>query len=189
MIGYLSGEIQVVGDGYLIINVGGVGYKVQYPLGSFLEGENAELYIHTAVRENDISLWGFKSIEEIRMFEQLIEVSGVGVRTGHTLVFSKGVDQIKQAIIMQDHTMMKVPGVGRKTAERIMLEMKDKVSDTEGLAMSENLKLDQNIVEDVLNASEKLGYKKADVLNVIKSMNDQKFDSAEHLLRQVLMKL
>ncbi len=133
MIGFLRGELVYKGDGYILIDVGGVGYQVIVPsnTSAYLRGEGQEVTVYTAmiVREDDISLFGFSGRSEQEAFTKLIGVSGVGPKVAIAILSAFTMDQLQQAIVFEDSkTLQKANGVGRKTAERIVLELKDKFS-------------------------------------------------------------
>ena len=131
MIGFLRGILAEKGDGYIIVDVGGVGYFVNVPsnTGAYLKAEGEEVMVHTAmmVREDDVSLYGFSGRGELDAFRKLITVSGVGAKAGISIMSAFTLDQLRQAIAFEDaKSLQKANGVGKKTAERIVLELKDK---------------------------------------------------------------
>lgn len=131
MIGFLRGVLAEKGDGYIIIDVNGVGYYVNVPsnTGAYLKAEGDEVTVYTAmiVREDDISLYGFSGRGELDAFRKLITVSGIGAKAGLSIMSSFTLDQLKQAIAFEDaKSLQKANGIGKKTAERIVLELKDK---------------------------------------------------------------
>jgi Holliday junction DNA helicase RuvA len=132
VIGSLRGHLAAKGDGHIIVDVGGVGFKVFVPpptldsLGGV--GQQVILYTHMHVRENELSLYGFRSSEELRMFELLLGVSGIGPKVGLKIVSMLTAQSLSDAISRGDASMLtRIPGVGRKTAERMMVELKDKL--------------------------------------------------------------
>ena len=131
MIGFLRGILAEKGDGFIIIDVNGVGYYVNVPsnTGAYLKPEGEEVMVHTTmiVREDDVSLYGFSGRGELDAFRKLITVSGVGAKAGISIMSSFTLDQLRQAIAFEDaKSLQKANGVGKKTAERIVLELKDK---------------------------------------------------------------
>jgi Holliday junction DNA helicase RuvA len=131
MIGWLSGTLNQCNDDRVIVQVGGVGYVVQLPLGmgaSLVVGEPVTLYIHTHVREDALALFGFASEEELSAFETLIKVTGVGPKLAHAVLGSLSLQSLAEAIDGDDIGMLKrVPGVGKRVAERLALELKGKI--------------------------------------------------------------
>ena len=132
MIGRLEGRLHRVGPGTVLIEAGGVGYLVSTTLRGFqelTEGENAALWIHTQVRDDAIVLFGFPAREELEAFEKLIGVAGVGPKSALGVLSVLTADDLAQTVQVGDLArLQKSPGVGRKTAERIVLELKDRLS-------------------------------------------------------------
>lgn len=168
MIGYLQGDIIQIGDNTITINVNGVGYLVHASTIKTV-GESIELFINTIVKETEISLWGFESSRELALFEKLISVSGVGGRTGQLIIQTHGFENVIKYISLKDGASLKVTGVGKKTAEKILLELEGKLDDL-GYEFDGNddsqVKLSGAITEDMNNAMDaliSLGYQKKDV--------------------------
>src|SRR2546430_2329173 len=133
MIGYISGQVkQVYKEKLIIMTGGGVGYLVSAVQSNYLEGQSVNLYIYTAVRETEISLWGFAERAELELFESLLSVSGVGLKTAQALIANLGVNRIISAIRSGDALSLKVPGVGSKISERIVIDLKNKVENLPG---------------------------------------------------------
>lgn len=132
MIGRLSGRLAAKHPPQLLIDVGGVGYEVDVPMSTFCNlpplEETVQLLIHHAVREDGQFLYGFLSEAERNAFRQLIKVAGVGARTALAVLSGMSVDDLAQAVARQEAgRLVKVPGIGKKTAERLVLELKDKL--------------------------------------------------------------
>lgn len=131
MIAYLQGQIISQGSNYLVVLANQIGYKVFVTTDlaqSCSLGQDIALHIHQQVKENEIALFGFLSPEELELFELLISVSGIGPKSGLNIFLVAGVEDIKQAIIINDPSLLtKVSGIGKKTAERIVLELKNKI--------------------------------------------------------------
>lgn len=132
MIASLEGRLRAKGPEYVIVDVGGVGYHVQVPLSTFYElpdlGRPVMLNIHTHVREDAIQLFGFSTIAEKEMFLLLTGVNGVGPKLAIGILSGISPDELRQVVIRQDHLRLKnVPGVGKKIADRVVLELRDKV--------------------------------------------------------------
>ena len=131
MIGYLSGEITLVDPTLILIEAGGIGYEVKISLNTYsklkdLRSGKVHTYLH--IKEDAHTLYGFYSTEEKSLFVKLISISGVGPSTAILMLSSMGVDDIQEAIAKEDVTTIKgVKGIGSKTAERIVLELKDKI--------------------------------------------------------------
>lgn len=131
MIGYLSGQVKFLGEDSCILMVGGVGYKIfvdAQTRQSLEVGAAAEFFIYTAVREDAITLYGIKERSAYELFELLLTVSGIGAKTALAIVSKISAADFAQAIALQDmKTLTRLPGVGKKSAERLLLELKDKV--------------------------------------------------------------
>jgi len=133
MIGRLTGRIVQRLPDLLLVDVGGVGYEVRIPLSTFyaLAGDGGgpvSLHVHTHVREDSLQLYGFASRAERGAFEQLIAISGVGPRLALGILSGIGVDELRAAVVGQDRDrLQRIPGVGKKTAERVLLELGDRI--------------------------------------------------------------
>ena len=131
MIGFLRGALAEKGDGYIVIDVNGVGYLVNVPANSkaYLSPEGQEVMVYTSmiVREDDMSLFGFSTKSELDAFKKLIGVSGVGPKAAISILSAFTMEQLREAIVFEDSkSLTKANGIGKKTAERIVLELKDK---------------------------------------------------------------
>ena len=186
MIGYIKGTIISQQDSTIIVNVNGVGYEVNLVSGMKLDAQEVELFIHTSVSENDISLWGFSNSHELALFKMLLSVSGIGSRTAQSMVAALGISQIVQGIRSEDHKMLKAPGVGKKTAERVILELKSKVDDLNIDTDSIGSTGSNELVEDATAAVESLGYSKNDIQSVIKQLDLSDYESAQSLIKEIL---
>lgn len=134
MIAYLKGEVIAKSGNYFILETNGVGYQI-YSGENFLadlhKGASLEVYIHHHVREDQNDLYGFRSLDELELFELLISVSGVGPKSALAVISLASAHDIKEAIIRGDAALLtKVSGIGKKTAERLVLELKSKVART-----------------------------------------------------------
>jgi len=133
MIGRLTGKVIECQPGQMLLEVGGVGYAVQIPLSTFYtmaEGDGGEvtLHIHTHVREDALQLFGFATLQERSAFELLIGISGVGPRLALAILSGIGVGELEEAVAQRDRPrLQRIPGVGKKTAERVLLELRDKL--------------------------------------------------------------
>jgi Holliday junction DNA helicase RuvA len=162
MIGYLSGVVQYADVDAICINVNGVGYTVLMPLTDVARftnpGSKVEAYIFTNVREDAIQLFGFTSRASLSLFERLISVQGVGPRTGLSLLSGLEPDALMRAIAEGDEARLtKVPGVGKKTAARIVLELGERMAkESLSTALPGGKK---SVLEDVRSALANLGYK------------------------------
>lgn len=202
MFGYISGTIKdILNDKLIVLTESGVGYAMHYPPKSgFLVGQQVELYLYTAVRENEISLWAFVKSRDLRMFELLLGVSGVGFKTAYVLVSEIGIDGLSRCIMQADTRGLKAPGVGKKTAERIVLELKDKLHEHPELLASggggddEELAnfspdMGSEMVRDAVTAMEGLGYKRYDIEQAIRTLGMTEYGDAQELVRLLLTRV
>jgi Holliday junction DNA helicase RuvA len=163
MIAHLRGTLIHKQPGQAIVEAAGVGYDVTITIPTFtalpVVGAETRLHIHTQVREDLIALYGFLERDEKRLFEKLIGVTGVGPRLAITLLSGLATDRVVTAIRGQDHaTLTRIPGVGKKLAERLVLELKDKLDDFASAPASTTIH--GAAVEDVLSALTNLGYQR-----------------------------
>lgn len=132
MISFLRGTILTKRKNFLILETGGIGYQIFLPPTLFAElmtGSQAEVYIHDHIKEDAHDLYGFNSIDELEMFELLLSISGVGPKSALGIMAISTVDELKHSIASGDVAMLnKVSGIGKKTAERIVLELREKIS-------------------------------------------------------------
>lgn len=156
---------------HLLIEVGGVGYEVGVPMSTFYElpalGERCVLLTHFVVREDAQLLYGFLTSTERDAFRQLIKISGVGPRTALSVLSGMSVNDLVQAVMLQDAArIVKVPGIGKKTAERLLLELKGKLAPTVN-GVSATAANDTQV--DVINALLALGYSEKEAMLAVKS--------------------
>jgi Holliday junction DNA helicase RuvA len=172
MIGRLSGILLEKTPPQLLVDCNGVGYEVDVPMSTFYNlphtGERVVLFTHLAVREDAHLLFGFGSASERALFRQLIKISGVGARTALAILSGMTVADLAQAVTLQEAgRLIKVPGIGKKTAERLLLELKGKLGADIG-AVGGVARDDAQ--SDVLNALLALGYSDKEALAAIKNM-------------------
>ncbi len=165
MIGYLEGKLRQKSPDYILLDVNGVGYFVQVPLSTFYDlpgiGETASLYVHTHVREDALQLYGFRTNEEKETFLHLIAVNGVGPRLAVNILSGIQPSELHQAVRNQDRKRLQsIPGVGKKTAERILLELRDRLKlGSESDGAPEPAVLPEDTYSDALSALLNLGYR------------------------------
>jgi holliday junction DNA helicase RuvA len=170
MIAYLAGKLLEKQANTAIVDVGGVGYEVSIPLTTFYElgepGSDVELRIYTAVREDAIQLFGFKTLRERDLYLKLISVQGIGPKSGIAMLSGMNADEIIAALRSNNLAKLtSIPGVGRKTAERMVIELRDKVGDLGAGTLADpgsstSLPADA-VFDDALSALVNLGYQKA----------------------------
>jgi Holliday junction DNA helicase RuvA len=168
VIGRLSGRLLAKNPPQLLLEVAGVGYEIDVPMSTFYNlpatGEAVTLHTHLVVREDAHVLYGFATLEERAAFRKLIRISGVGARTALSVLSGLSVADLAQAVTLQDTARLtKVPGIGKKTAERLLLELKGKISDME-------TKSAPGTANDVVNALVGLGYSEKEALNAVKGL-------------------
>jgi Holliday junction DNA helicase RuvA len=165
MIAHLSGKLLSKQPNQVIIDVQGVGYLVNIPLSTFYEvgetGTVVQLLIYTHVREDTIALFGFRTSKEKQLFEQLTSVSGIGPKLGITILSGMSVDDLVPAIREGNLVRLtSIPGIGRKTAERMVVELRDKLSKIETVRTETPVGTSSQLQEDVMSALVNLGYSK-----------------------------
>jgi Holliday junction DNA helicase RuvA len=168
LIGRLSGKLLSKLPPQVMVEAGGVGYEVDVPMSTFYSlpatGDAVTLHTHLVVREDAHVLYGFATLEERAAFRQLIRISGVGARTALSVLSGLSVAELGTAVAMQDAVRLtKVPGIGKKTAERLLLELKGKIA--EGAA-----KPAAGGAGDVVNALVGLGYSEKEALAAVKNL-------------------
>ena len=194
MIGYIKGKIEVKTKDYVISDVNGVGYKIfmsDKSINSIEKGNEVKIYTFMKVREDDISLYGFLNNEELITFEQLISVGGIGAKSAITVLSNISPSKFALSVITNDvNTLKKLPGIGAKTAQRIILELKDKMKTNDAVDsksvenLSDNIEINNNI-QDAIEALCVLGYMRKDVENVLSKINTDNL-SLEEIIKQGL---
>ncbi len=171
MIARLTGKLTTKHPGEIILDVGGIGYQVFIPLSTFYElperGDPLSLQIYTAVRENAIELYGFLTLQEKELFKLLLNVSKIGPKLAQNILSGISSEELTTAIITGDILKLNaIPGIGKKTAERLILELKDKIP--AAAAEQETTVLPGELLDDALSALLNLGYKRNAVERVVK---------------------
>ena len=172
MFAYIKGILVENGNGYIVVEAGGIGYKIfMSNIGAAALGEEGsvvKVHTHYHVREDDISLYGFATKEELKMFEHLISVSGVGAKSAISMLSAISPSDFALAIISNNvNALKKVPGIGAKTAQRIILELQDKLKSENMVVESENevitvVKITPEM-EEAFSALQILGYTRRDI--------------------------
>ena len=204
MLAYVKGILVQKQIGYVVIDVGGLGYKIFMSEPSIEEigniGDEVKVHTYYRVSEDDISLFGFNTQEELRMFELLISVSGIGAKTAIAMLACIEPSQFAIAVISDDiDTLKKIPGVGPKSAQRIVLELKDKMKKEQQIAELTNATLEQKskikkvIVADsktqeAIDALQVLGYTKKDVEKALEQIDTTEL-KVEDIIKQALREL
>jgi len=174
MIGRLTGMLLEKNPPQIVVEAGGVGYEVEVPMSTFYNlpasGERVVLLTHLVVREDAHLLYGFGTEPERRAFRQLLKISGVGARTALAVLSGLSVGELIEAVAMQESgRLVKVPGIGRKTAERLLLELKGKLGDAvSGVAVNRP----KPVASDVTNALLSLGYNDKEAQHAVKQLSE-----------------
>ena len=191
MIAHLRGKLLAKHPNQAIVETGGVGYDVTITVPTFSDlpaiGGEVTLHIHTHVREDLIALYGFLRPAEKRLFEKLITVSGIGPKLAITILSGMAADEMVSAIRGNDIARLtRIPGIGKKTAERMVLELRDKLA-TEGVTESAVMPARNAVDEDVLSALMNLGYQRPAAERALASVEKNGKDSSfEVTFRQTL---
>ena len=193
MFAYIKGNLDTKTNTFVIIDVQGIGYRIfmsSRAIESLGEiGDTVKVYTHYYVREDNISLYGFNSQEELRMFELLISVSGIGAKSAIAMLSQISSYDFALAVISNDVSkLVKVPGIGKKTAARIILELKDKLKTEETIEKDEQLNVvieDDNKNSEAVAALQVLGYSKKEIEKVFEKI-DKKDLAIEEIIKQAL---
>lgn len=190
MIRFIQGKVKHQKDGKtVVVTADGVGWFVQTSQLCKV-GDDVEMYVHTQFKETEITLWGFKTYEELELFELLLGVSGVGAKTAQLLLNEKGRDLIIQGISLQDPEILKVSGIGKKTAEKIIFTLKDSINrlsfSTNVVGGAEEIIQDE---KDVIEALIQLGYARAHVIETVKNTNFNEDLQVSEKVKLILHKL
>lgn len=193
---YIKGKYIGINKDYVIIENNGIGYKIFTSGATIAEmpkvSEEVQLYLEQIVREDFIGLYGFKDREELEMFKLLISISGVGAKAALSLLSISRINNLKYAIIMEDDKhLCRAPGIGKKTAGRIILELKDKIKTEE---VSEGVDIQQgfediapsnsNAIGEALGALLALGYSEKEAESALKKVNRE--ESVENIIKECL---
>lgn len=173
MIGRIQGILLQKNPPQLLVDCQGVGYEIDVPMSTFYNlpaiGEKVTLFTHLAIREDAHVLYGFGSLDERALFRQLIRISGVGARTALALLSGLSVNDMSQAVALQDASRLtSIPGIGKKTAERLLLELKGKLATGSLSAISSSIQNDA--MADIQNALLALGYSEKETILAIKQV-------------------
>lgn len=163
MIAHLRGKVFSKAPNRVVVDCGGVGYDVAISVTTFTElpseGAEVALHVHTHVREDQIALFGFAEMQEKRLFERLLTISGIGPKLAITVLSGISAERLVTAIRGGDHaTLTKIPGIGKKTAERVVLELKDKLEDMAVPVPAGGVGHQTPVGDDALSALVNLGY-------------------------------
>ena len=201
MIGFVKGTLAEKGAGYVIIEAGGIGYEIFVPANSAAylssEGDEVKVYTMMSVREDDVSLYGFDDRESLKLFRLLMTVSGIGAKAAVAVLSALSPAEVQKAVVFNDpDTLARAQGVGKKTAQRIVLELKDKLEDqsfqtTAGGTAAVAAEAEDGPLEGVseaVSALISLGYSKSEASEAIASCGLTDV-TAEEYIRAALKKL
>lgn len=197
MFAYIKGILEEKSSNYVVVETAGIGYKIfmgETAINTIGEiGEKVKVYTHYHVREDDISLYGFKTNEELRMFELLISVSGVGAKSALVTLSNIEPSSFALAVITNDTSkLVKIPGIGAKTAARIILELKDKLKNEQAVSKEDKdiktVVIDNQKIEEAVSALQVLGYNKKEIEKSLETIDVNSLE-LEEIIKQGLISL
>lgn len=195
MFAYLKGNIQFKSEEYVVMEVNGIGYKIfmsKKSIDELEEDREVKVYTYLKVREDDVRLFGFKTNEELHMFELLISVGGIGAKSAITILSNITPSRFALAVITNDvNSLKKLQGIGPKTAQRIILELKDKIKTEEAILSNDNTKLEEEAnseedQEELIQALQVLGYRRYEINKILSKI---KSENLEDKIREALQYL
>jgi len=197
MFEYIQGTLKYIGSDYVVVDINGVGFKIYTRVNSISgivdKEENLKLYNYLNVRENEISLYGFSSKQELELFELLINVSGIGPRVALNILNNTNAKDLVTAIAFEDvKALTKLPGVGKKTAQKILLELKDKLSinDIDEDIRPSEFKEENSAVSEAILALESLGYDPMESTKAVRKVSNKNLNlTVEDLIKNALKEL
>lgn len=197
MFAYIKGILEEKSSNYVVVETAGIGYKIfmgETAINTIGEiGEKVKVYTHYHVREDEISLYGFKTNEELRMFELLISVSGVGAKSALVTLSNIEPSSFALAVITNDTSkLVKIPGIGAKTAARIILELKDKLKNEQAVSKEDKdiktVVIDNQKIEEAVSALQVLGYNKKEIEKSLETIDVNSLE-LEEIIKQGLISL
>ena len=200
MFAYIKGKLEMKFQDYIVVEAGGgIGYKIFMSANAMQKigevGNEVKIYTYLRVREDDVSIYGFSSNEELRMFELLLSVSGIGAKSALTILSNIAPSKLALAVISNDVTTLKaLPGIGAKSAARMVLELKDKLKTESSVSTETPVEVEEAILEDnkqseAISALMVLGYTRKEVEQVFVKIKERDTLSVEVLIRKALMLL
>ncbi|WP_163469006.1 Holliday junction branch migration protein RuvA [Fusobacterium sp. IOR10] len=194
MFDYLNGKVDYKTTNYVALDVNGVGYKVFISLRTYdtiTEDENIKIYIYSHIKEEEFKLVGFLNKKERNLFEMLLSVKGIGVSLALAIMSTFDMDKIKSLILREDYlTLKKVPKLGQKKSQQIILDLKDKINKLEivldNCVSTENY---SNIEEELIMALEGLGYNKKDIEKLIDKEEIKNYKNIQEAIKGTLRKI
>ncbi len=196
MIDYIKGSIEAIDSGSFVVETGGIGFRIEsssHVTASLNLHSQATVYTHLNVREDDMSLFGFLSRDEVSVFRMLIGVSGIGPKGALSILSELSLDELRLAVLSDDHkAIAKANGIGPKTAQKIILELRDKMKLEDAFsgfdpdADSGLQKADSDVISETAMALTSLGYSNVEALRAIKRVKDADGKTVEELLKLAL---
>lgn len=197
MISYIKGELTEISEDSIVVESAGVGYHIMVPASLFRElpavGRQVKIYTHFQVKEDSVSLYGFFSREDVRIFRMLIGVSGIGPKGALGILSVLSPDDLRFAVLAEDvAAISKAPGIGKKTAQKCIIELKDKLSLEEAveLKMAHGQSLaagaDEDPRDEAMQALVALGYSASDAMRAVKAAQG---DTVEELIKSALKQM
>lgn len=197
MYAYIKGTLEEKAKDSIVVETAGIGYKIYISEKTMMTlgelGEKIKIYTHYHVREDNISLYGFTSNEELKMFELLLQVSGIGAKTAITMLSNITPSQFALAVISNDiKELVKIPGIGTKSAQRMILELKDKLKVENAIEEKSETKSEEisnvEAINEATQALQILGYNKAEIKRVFEKIQ-LKNVSTEEIIKSALKNL
>lgn len=198
MFAYLKGSLEVKTRGYIIMDVNGVGYKIFMSETAIEQvgeiGQSVKVHTYLRVREDDMSLYGFNTNEELRMFELLLSVSGIGAKSAISILSHITPSTFALAVISNDIAKIKsLPGIGPKSAQRIILELKDKIETQENAkeiaqTITKQVEENEEKVSEAISALQVLGYSRKEIEKALENIEKENI-SVEDIIKQALKNL
>ena len=193
MIGFIKGNVDYLGNDHCIVDNNGIGYRIFMPFGQLAllkVGQEVKAFTYLAVRDDALLLYGFLTRDYYSLFLQLISVSGVGPKVALGMLSAAKPDEFYLAIQSRDLKFLtKLPGIGKKTAERLLLELKDKIGSTDGDDLDfvdSTGTLTGTVVDDAMAALVTLGYTNSEIIPVIKQIQNRDTMKSVEIIRQAL---
>ncbi len=198
MIAYIKGILKQADADSVIVETGGLGYQIHVPVTCLNQcrlGTTIELYTHFVLKEDGAQLFGFLNSEELKLFKLILGVSGIGPKGAMAVLSALGAERFTHAVVAEDiTTITKVPGIGKKTAQRLVIELKDKLARDSRMAAfisQGNSGLETGLTGEVMAAMEALGYSSTEIVPVLNkiSKNIERNTPVEHVVKLVLKQL
>lgn len=201
MIGYLKGELAEIKENYIVLEVGNIGYEIYLPVSAILElpsrGSSVKLYTYMHVREDAIGLFGFLTKDDLEVFKLLITVNGIGPKGALGILSSISADDLRFAVLAEDtKTIAKAPGIGNKTASKLILELKDKFklenAFEQRLMNQEEKRTGSGIFgkrEEAIQALTVLGYSGSDAMKIVNQIDITEDMTSEEILKLCLKRM